>query len=86
MAARRELLGDDSPQVVFALSNLGRLLRERGRFDEAEPLFRESLELRRRVLGEEHADVARLCARDDGSVGPELRLADDVRVLFEVDV
>ena len=39
------------------MSNLAVLLDETERKDEAEPLFREVLEVRRKVLGVEHPDT-----------------------------
>ena len=36
---------------------MGNLLQSTGRLQEAELLFRESLELRRKALGAEHPDV-----------------------------
>ncbi|MEG3440445.1 tetratricopeptide repeat protein, partial [Pannus brasiliensis CCIBt3594] len=40
------------------LNNLAYLYRETGRYGEAEPLYRQALEMRKRLLGEEHPDVA----------------------------
>ena len=56
---RREQLrraGDDVARGE-ALTNLGWLLQTQGRLDDAEPLYRESLEIRRKALGPEHPDV-----------------------------
>ena len=41
-----------------SLNNLAGLLADTGRHDEAEPLFREALEVTRAALGEAHADYA----------------------------
>jgi tetratricopeptide (TPR) repeat protein len=41
----------------MALYNLGHVLNNLGRLDEAEPLLRQSLELRSSVLGAEHPDT-----------------------------
>jgi tetratricopeptide (TPR) repeat protein len=40
------------------LSNLAFLYRSQGRYDQAEPLYQQALELRKRLLGEEHPYVA----------------------------
>ncbi len=34
------------------------MLQQQGRLDEAAPLFRKALDIRRKALGEEHPDVA----------------------------
>jgi tetratricopeptide (TPR) repeat protein len=56
VALHREHGPEDDLAVV--LNNLGNLLGARGSFSEAERLLRESLEIRRRLLGEEHWLVA----------------------------
>jgi tetratricopeptide (TPR) repeat protein len=38
--------------------NLPTLYTEQGRYDEAEPLYLEILEIQRRVLGDDHPDTA----------------------------
>jgi Tfp pilus assembly protein PilF len=40
------------------MNNLAAALGDQGRYDEAEKLFRQTLEIRRRVLGPEHPDTA----------------------------
>ena len=45
------------------MNNMASLYMDQGRYDEAEPLHVEALELRRRVLGEEHPDT--LAARGE---------------------
>ncbi len=39
------------------MNNLANLYWKQAHFDKAEPLYVKSLELRRRVLGEEHPDT-----------------------------
>ena len=39
------------------MHNLAVTYRDHGRYQEAESLFARALDLRRRVLGEEHADT-----------------------------
>jgi CHAT domain-containing protein/Tfp pilus assembly protein PilF len=58
LAIRREILGDDHPEVVTATNNLAALLHQQGDLDRAEPLYLEALEGSRRILGENHPDVA----------------------------
>ena len=40
------------------LNNLANLLRETGRYEEAEPLYRRAIEIGEKVLGAEHPDLA----------------------------
>ncbi len=35
------------------------LLKAQGKYEEAEPLYRRALQIRKKALGEEHPDVAR---------------------------
>lgn len=41
------------------VNNLAVLYGKRGRYREAEPLCKRALEIRERVLGEQHPDVAK---------------------------
>ncbi|MDQ3339527.1 MAG: serine/threonine-protein kinase [Myxococcota bacterium] len=50
--------GIDHPSTALAISNEGAALRELGRLAEAEPLTLQALDIRKRVLGEKHADYA----------------------------
>jgi serine/threonine-protein kinase len=47
-------------RVALMLNDLGHVLRDRGDFAGAATRYREALELRRAVLGPDHADVANL--------------------------
>lgn len=51
----RRVFGDGHPDTLR--SNLVIALRARGQWEEAEGMNREVLEIRRRVLGEEHPDT-----------------------------
>jgi tetratricopeptide (TPR) repeat protein len=69
-----KVLGEEHPHVATSLYNLAGLLKDQGKYDEAEPLYRRSLAIRRKVcaihlaassrdhsckvFGEEHLDVA----------------------------
>jgi serine/threonine protein kinase/tetratricopeptide (TPR) repeat protein len=54
---RRRLLGDDHPDTLISINNMGALLKAQGKLAEAEPYFREALQSCRRVLGDEHPDT-----------------------------
>jgi eukaryotic-like serine/threonine-protein kinase len=54
----RTLSGPSSARTAKALLNVARALASQGRFAEAEPLFLESLSIRRTLYGNEHLDVA----------------------------
>ena len=43
--------------MAAGLNNLARLLQAQGKLDEATPLFKESLAIRKKVFGDEHPDV-----------------------------
>ena len=55
--SRREY-GERSPKTGTALGSLANLLKDTGRYEEAEPLFRQALEIGRETLGEGHPDYA----------------------------
>ena len=44
-----QVYGDEHPSVATSLNNLAILLKAQGKHDEAEPLYRESLAMMRRV-------------------------------------
>ena len=48
----------DSPLLASSLNNLAELYRSQGRYQAAEPLHQQALEMRRSLLGETHPDVA----------------------------
>ena len=51
LAMRRRLLGDEDPDVATSLNNLAKLLKEKGDLEAAEPLHRQALAMKRRLLG-----------------------------------
>lgn len=57
IALRRQALGDDHPDTLTSINNMGGLLHARGEIAAAEPYLREALERRRRVLGDDHPDT-----------------------------
>jgi len=50
--------GEEHTEVARGLGNLGALLRNKGDYEAAEPLLRESLAIDKKVYGEEHPEVA----------------------------
>ncbi len=48
----------ESEKAALLLARTGYYLNERGRYSEAEPLYQQALEMRKRLLGDEHPDVA----------------------------
>src|SRR5829696_8337813 len=52
--APRQLLGDNNPYLAITLDNLAYLYQSMGNYAEAEPLYRQALEINRKVLGDEH--------------------------------
>ncbi|EOD12957.1 hypothetical protein EMIHUDRAFT_452118 [Emiliania huxleyi CCMP1516] len=54
LEASRETLGDNHPDTLTSINNLGMLLEAKGDLDGAEALLREALEARRETLGDRH--------------------------------
>jgi tetratricopeptide (TPR) repeat protein len=57
LASRRRLLGDEHPDTLNSLINMGTVLSRQNKFPEAEPYLREALRTSRRVLGDDHPDT-----------------------------
>nr|NCR06836.1 tetratricopeptide repeat protein [Microcystis aeruginosa LG13-03] len=57
LTATRTHLGDNHPHVATSLNNLAALYESQGRYTEAEPLYLEALDLKKR-LGDNHPSVA----------------------------
>ena len=51
-------LGEKHPAYAASLNSLGYSYKSQGLFAQAEPLYKESLEIRKEVLGEKHPDYA----------------------------
>ncbi|PPJ61468.1 tetratricopeptide repeat protein, partial [Cuspidothrix issatschenkoi] len=51
-------LGNDHPDVATSLNNLAGLYDSQGRYNDAEPLYLQSLDIRKRQVGNDHPDVA----------------------------
>ena len=57
LQARRETLGDRHPSTLTSISNMGTLLHDMGKLEQARPLFEEALQGRRETLGDRHPDT-----------------------------
>lgn len=57
MMIRRRELGDDHPDTLRSIINMGYLLRRQGRLDDAEPYYREALDGFRLALGDDHPET-----------------------------
>jgi hypothetical protein len=54
---RQRVLGEDHPDTMTSKDHVTNVLRQRAKYDEAEPLYRETLAQREKVLGEDHPDT-----------------------------
>ena len=52
-----KVLGKEHPNTLSSMNNLALLLNRQGKYDEAEPIHRQTLALREKVLGKEHPDT-----------------------------
>ncbi len=57
LATRRRVLGDDHPDTLKTISDIGLVLQSQGKLAESEPYRREALNGYRRVRGEDHPDT-----------------------------
>jgi len=56
--ANETVLGEESYDTLVSVNNLALFLQDMGRFAEAEPLFRRSMEGRKKVCGYIHSNTA----------------------------
>ncbi len=54
------VLGEEHPHVATSLNNLAALYQSQGKYEQAEPLYIQALDMQRRVLGEEHPHTNRV--------------------------
>ena len=54
LSARLQAVRADGQSIAFTLNTLANELQDQGKYDEAEPLFREVLEVSRETLGDRH--------------------------------
>jgi len=57
LATRRRILGEEHPQTISSINQMGVLLDSQGKLEEAERYYREALEKSRRVNGEDHRET-----------------------------
>jgi serine/threonine protein kinase/Tfp pilus assembly protein PilF len=57
LALRRQILGEDDPDTLGSINDVGALLLAMGKIRDAEPLYRQALSGFRRVLGDMHPDT-----------------------------
>ena len=50
-------LGKNDPDTLSSVNNLGSLLQDHGKFDEAEPLLRRAMEGNEATLGAKHVNT-----------------------------
>jgi tetratricopeptide (TPR) repeat protein len=53
--SEREVLGKEHPHTLASMHNLALVLRDQGKYPEAEQMYRRVVEVRERVLDREHA-------------------------------
>jgi len=58
LTKRRQIFGDEHPDVAESINSLALLLLNKSNLTEAEPLLREALTMRRKLLGDEHTDIS----------------------------
>ncbi len=51
------MLGKEHPDTLDSIDSLAVLYQSQGRYSEAEPLYKQALQLREKVLGKEHPDT-----------------------------
>jgi Tfp pilus assembly protein PilF len=57
MEAREKVLGREHPDTIVSVNNLGLVLGNRGKYEEAEVMHRRALEAREEVREREHPDT-----------------------------
>jgi serine/threonine protein kinase/Tfp pilus assembly protein PilF len=57
LATRRQMLGDNHPDTLISLNEMGDLFFDQAKYQEAESNYAEALEGRRHVLGDDHPDT-----------------------------
>ena len=57
LGARLQAERTDGEATISTLDTLARELQTQGKYDEAEPLYREALEVKRETLGDRHPDT-----------------------------
>lgn len=79
---RRQVHGDQHPEVIQSLNAIALLRKSQGRIRDAEQGFLETLAARERLLGENHPDVA-MSLQNLGRVMMEVGRLEDARKYFD---
>ncbi|KJZ70980.1 hypothetical protein HIM_09635 [Hirsutella minnesotensis 3608] len=53
----KKVLGKEHPETLGSMNNLARVLQSLGKYEEAERLHRQALDLKEKVLGKEHPET-----------------------------
>jgi tetratricopeptide (TPR) repeat protein len=54
LGLRETALGKEHPSTLTSMNNLAGVLRDQGKYEEAEEMYRQALRLRMMVLGKKH--------------------------------
>jgi hypothetical protein len=57
MQARMKMFGQNHPDMLTSVSNLGMMLSNQAKYKEAEAMYRRALEGYNKVFGPEHPDT-----------------------------
>jgi eukaryotic-like serine/threonine-protein kinase len=57
LAIRQRVLGEDNPETLTSINDLGAVLEQQGKWPEAEKYYREALEKRQKLFGPDNEDT-----------------------------
>ena len=57
LESKKSILGDHHPETLVSMNNLAVLYHGRGRYEEAQKLYEESLKHRNQIFGDKHPDT-----------------------------
>src|SRR5271170_4373899 len=57
ISGKCESAGTEHPSTLTSMNNLAMVLRDQGKYEQAEEMFRQALRLRETVLGKKHPDI-----------------------------
>ena len=78
---RENALGPDHPDVARSLNNLALLYQAQGRYADAEPLYKRSLDILEKALGPDHPNVAQALNNLAVLYGTQSRYADALPIV-----
>jgi tetratricopeptide (TPR) repeat protein len=84
LATRRRVLGDEAPDTLASIHNMGLLLQKEGRLPEAESFDREAVQRMRRVLGGSHPSTLSAISNLAEVLGSEGKLEEEESLFREV--